>query len=141
MLTGRLLRSKYPKAKILGVKLPELPEGYFYVDSSDVPGNNYLVYSKDDSPVFCENTAEYIGDTIGMIVGPDETEVERLVKACEVDYEVLEPVVDVRKSTDAFFDYSFGHGISKKPLQRRILFMKKSLKQELKSIYTLSHSR
>ena len=110
VLTGRLLRSKYPKAKILGVKLPKLPEGYFYVDSSDVPGNNYLVYSKDDSPVFCENTAEYIGDTIGMIVGPDENEVERLVKACEVDYEVLEPVVDVRKSTEAFFDYSFGHG-------------------------------
>lgn len=110
VLTGRLLRSKYPKARILDVSLPELPEGYFYVDSTDVSGNNYLLFTREDTPVFCENTAEYIGDTIGMIIGPDANEVERLVKACEVKYEVLEPVVDVRKSTEVFFDYAFGHG-------------------------------
>ena len=110
VLTGRLLRSKYPKAKILGVTLPELPEGYFYVDATDVPGNNYLFFTTDDTPVFCENTAEYVGDTIGMIVGPDASMVEHLVKECSVEYEVLEPVTDVRKSTDVFFDYEFGHG-------------------------------
>ena len=110
VLTGRLLRSKYPKAKILGVALPELPEGYFYVDATDVPGNNYLIFTKEDTPVFCEGTAEYIGDTIGMIVGPNANEVERLIKECNVEYEILDPVTDVRKSTEAFFDYEFGHG-------------------------------
>lgn len=110
VLTGRLLRSKYPKAKILGVTLPELPEGYYYVDATDVPGNNYLIFTTEDTPVFCEGTAEYIGDTIGMIVGPNENEVERLIKECCVEYEILDSVTDVRKSTEAFFDYEFGHG-------------------------------
>ena len=114
ILTGKLLRSKYAKAKIKKVIVPNLPEGYFYVDSTDVPGNNYLLLTKEDTPVFCENVAEYIGDTIGMIIGPDKNIVERLVEECKVDYEVLTPVTDVRESTEVLLDYEFGHGDVKK---------------------------
>lgn len=110
VLTASLLRSKYAKAKINGVKLPELPNGYFYVDANDVPGNNYLLFAIEDSPVFCQASAEYIGDVIGMIVGPDKKVTERLVGECVVDYELQEPVVDIKKATEVFFDYEFGHG-------------------------------
>lgn len=110
ILVGKLLRSKYAKAKILSVKIPQLPEGYYYVDANDVPGNNYLMFMKADTPVFCENTVEYIGDTIGMLCGPDEKEVERLLGECKVDYEVLTPVVDAKTATENFFVYEFGHG-------------------------------
>lgn len=110
VLSATLLRSKYAKARINGVKLPKMPEGYFYVDANDVPGNNYLLFAKEDTPVFCKETAEYIGDTIGMIVGPDKNVTRQLVNECEIDCEVLEPVIDIKKSTDVFFDYEFGHG-------------------------------
>ena len=29
ILTGKMLRSKYARAKVLSVQVPELPEGYF----------------------------------------------------------------------------------------------------------------
>ena len=45
ILTGRLLRSTLAHARVLGVDVPELPEGYFYVDASDVPGDNNVYKS------------------------------------------------------------------------------------------------
>ena len=58
-------------------ELPPMPEGYFAVDHRDVPGVNRVHIVVDDMPVFAEDTVEYIGDPVLMIVGPDEAEVER----------------------------------------------------------------
>ena len=110
VLTGRLLRSKYARARILGVKLPALPEGYIYVDKSDVPGDNNVNIVMDDTPVFARDTVEFIGDPIGMIAGPDEAVVERLISECAVEYEELEPVLDIRKADTVFFNYEYGKG-------------------------------
>ena len=71
VLTGKLLRSKVARAKILGVEVPPLPEGYFYVDAKDVPGENKVNIVKDDTPVYAGEIVEYIGEPIGMLVGPD----------------------------------------------------------------------
>jgi len=70
VLFGRLLRSKFPRAKILDVKLPPMPEGYYYVDKNDVPGANEVYIVLKDTPVFADGIVEYVGDPIGMIVGP-----------------------------------------------------------------------
>lgn len=110
VLCGKLLRSKVARARVLGVEVPELPEGYFYVDASDVPGDNNVNIVLDDTPVFCRETVEYIGEPIAMICGPDEKVVEQLRDACKVNIEELEPVLDLRKADQAFFDYHFGHG-------------------------------
>ena len=110
ILCGKLLHSTVAKAKVIAVRLPELPEGYLYVDASDVPGDNNVNIVLDDTPVFCRETVEYIGEPIGMIVGPDEKTVERLLKETVVEYEELEPVLDIRKGTEFFFNYEFGHG-------------------------------
>ncbi len=110
VLCGKLLHSTVARAKVLGVDVPELPEGYFYVDASDVPGDNNVNIVLDDTPVFCRETVEYIGEPIAMICGPDEKVVEQLRDACKVNYEELEPVLDLRKADHAFFDYHFGHG-------------------------------
>ena len=114
ILCGRLIHSAYAKAKVLKVNLPALPEGYAYVDASDVPGDNNVNIVLDDTPVFCRETVEYIGEPIGMIVGPDEKTVEALVKAVTVDYEELEPMLDLRNGTEYFFSYEFGHGDTEK---------------------------
>ena len=110
ILCGRLLHAKVARAKILGVDLPELPDGYLYVDAKDVPGDNNVNIVLDDTPVFCRDTVEYIGEPIGMLVGPDETKVNELLGQITVHYEELEPVLDLRKADHAFFDYDFGHG-------------------------------
>lgn len=110
MLHGKLVRSPYARARVLGIKPPLLPKGYFIVDKMDVPGINEVHIVLDDTPVFADETVEYIGDPVLMVVGPDEEEVERLAAAVEVNYEELPAVLDVRDSDIAFFDYSFGRG-------------------------------
>ena len=110
ILCGKLIHSAYAKAKVLKVNLPALPHGYWYVDASDVPGDNNVNIVLDDTPVFCRGTVEYIGEPIGMIVGPDEKVVDALLSQVKVDYEELEPMLDLRNGAEFFFSYEFGHG-------------------------------
>ncbi len=110
VLCGKILHSKVARARIKGVDVPELPEGYFYVDARDVPGDNNVNIVLDDTPVFCRETVEYIGEPIAMICGPDPAKVEEIRDACIVNYEELEPVLDFRSADEKFFDYNFGHG-------------------------------
>ena len=106
ILTGKMLRSKYARAKVLSVKVPELPEGYFYVDRNDVPGDNNVNIVMDDTPVY----ANEIVEPIGMVCGPDAAVVNQILDAIVVEYEELEPVLDLRLATHAHFDYEYGKG-------------------------------
>ena len=110
VLTGKFLRAKAVRARILSVKVPELPPGYFYIDRRDVPGVNKVHIVMDDTPVFAEDITEYIGEPIAMVAGPDPKKVDELLAAIQVDWEELEPVLDIRKSDTVFFDYEYGKG-------------------------------
>jgi len=106
ILFGRLLRSTVARGIIRSVKLPELPVGYWYFDSSDVPGINEVHIVQDDTPVFADNTVEHIGDPIGMIAGPDEREVGKLLRMVKVEYDELEPIFSAQQSDVVFFDFN-----------------------------------
>lgn len=110
ILVGKMLRSTKAKAKIINVKLPELLDGYYYVDKTDVPGDNKVNIVKDDTPVYATDTVEYIGEPIGMVCGPNEEIVNKILSEIEVIYEELEPVINIRDFDTVFFDYSFGKG-------------------------------
>ncbi len=110
ILVGKLLRSKFARARILSVEVPPLPDGYFYVDRTDVPGDNNVSIVLDDTPVYARETVEYIGEPIGMVVGPDEKEVRRILSEIKVSYEELNPMLDIQKADSVFFDYEFGRG-------------------------------
>lgn len=110
ILFGRLVRSSKAKAKVLKVIVPELPEGYTYVDRHDVPGDNNVNIVKDDTPVFANDIVEYIGEPIGMICGPDEKTVRKLCRKVVIEYEELEPVLDLRTAKEALFDYNYSRG-------------------------------
>jgi CO/xanthine dehydrogenase Mo-binding subunit len=110
VLCGKMLRSKYARAKLLSVKVPELPDGYYYVDRSDVPGDNNVNIVMDDTPVYARETVEYIGEPIGMVCGPDEAVCEDILRRIEVEYEELEPMLDLRKADEVFFNYEYEKG-------------------------------
>ncbi|MDR1043069.1 MAG: molybdopterin-dependent oxidoreductase [Clostridiales Family XIII bacterium] len=110
ILYGKLVRAMTPRAAIKEIRYPVLPEGYASVDRRDVPGANAVHIVEDDTPVFAEDTTEFIGETIAMIVGPDEKTVERLAGEVEVVSEELKPVLDIDDSEKVFFDYHYGHG-------------------------------
>ena len=110
VLTGKFLRSKVARAKLISVKVPPLPEGYFYIVRNDVPGDNNVNIVMDDTPVYARETVEYIGEPIAMVAGPDGKKVDEILSSIEVTYEELTPVLDIRKSETVFFDYEFGKG-------------------------------
>jgi CO/xanthine dehydrogenase Mo-binding subunit len=95
MLYARTLRSERARARIRGVHLPPLPEGYYYVDHTDIPdgGANCVEMIKRDWRAFAGEDTRFRGETIGLVVGPDRTEILRIMSEIEVEYEDLEPAV------------------------------------------------
>lgn len=117
MLYGRILRSSKAKARIINIIKPDLPEGYFIVDKNDVTGKNKVHIVLDDTPVFAEDTVEYIGDPILMVIGENLKEVERILNEIIVVYEELEPILDMQKSDTIFFNYNYEKGDIQKTLK------------------------
>ncbi|MDR2599367.1 MAG: xanthine dehydrogenase family protein molybdopterin-binding subunit [Oscillospiraceae bacterium] len=109
MLFGRILRSTIAKGVVQSISLPALPDGYYFIDASDVPGINEVHIVQDDTPIFTYNV-EYIGDPIGMLFGPDERLVNKLLKQIDVEYEELEPVLDILSSDEIFFEFNIDNG-------------------------------
>ena len=60
LLHAKTVRSKYAKAKIISRTYPVLPEGYYIVDHTDIPGTNYIKMIFDDWKIFAEDEVEFI---------------------------------------------------------------------------------
>jgi len=91
MLYARLLRAEKPRARILSVSLPELPEGYFIIDRHDVPGLNRIALVKTDWPAYAEDVVNFAGEIIMIIAGPDKEEILRIQSEIKVEYDDLTP--------------------------------------------------
>ncbi|TVQ35180.1 MAG: aldehyde oxidase [Spirochaetaceae bacterium] len=97
MLYARCLRSTRSRARIVAVRVPTLPGGYYYIDHRDIPagGENSVAMITRDWRAFAADLTSFYGETIGMVVGPDRSEILRILDAIEVDYEDLEPAVNI----------------------------------------------
>ncbi len=86
MLHAGWVRSGRAHARLLGVRVPPLPEGYRAVDRRDVPGVNLLKVVTSEQPIFAEDEVRFVGEAIMMIVGPDGAKARELARKVEVDY-------------------------------------------------------
>ena len=91
MLEARLFRSTCARAKILDIKLPKLPAGYFIFGAKDIPGRNELLMVQSDWPVFADTEVRYLGEIILLLVGPDLKVIDSLAKLIHVEYQRLTP--------------------------------------------------
>lgn len=99
MLFARTLRSDRPRARILSIDLPPLPEGYHVVDRRDVPGKNHVkVVSLDDWPFFAEGVVNHIGEPILLLVGPDKEVLHNLLSQVIVRYEDLPAILSMEEA-------------------------------------------
>jgi CO/xanthine dehydrogenase Mo-binding subunit len=94
-LTARFYRSAFSRGRILRVRLPEIPEGYYVVDHKDVPAANHVALIKTDWPAFAEDEIRYKGQIILIVAGPDPGVVDRILAGIEVDYEAREAAVSL----------------------------------------------
>lgn len=110
-LNARTVRSTVAKARIRNINIPKLPEGYYIVDRSDVPGRNRVKIIFDDMPVFAEEEVKYIGEPILLVVGEDWVVIKEIVEAIEIEYEPLEPEFEYIDSV-VHYDYEKGNAKS-----------------------------
>ncbi len=96
MLWGKIVRSKYPHAKIKNIdtsKAEQLPGVVTVVTWKDVPGLNGFGIVIPDQPVLCEDKVRYIGDAVAAVAAETKEIAEKAAELVEVEYEPL-PIVD-----------------------------------------------
>ncbi|MFI3226340.1 MAG: molybdopterin cofactor-binding domain-containing protein [Clostridia bacterium] len=108
-LIVKLLHSPHAYAKILDIKTDiamKVPGIECVLTHKDVPHHRYTNAGQtfpEPSPydrVILDDTVRYVGDPVAIIAGENEECVNRAMKLIKVTYDVLEPVLDFRKSID-----------------------------------------
>lgn len=108
-LIVKLLRSPHAHAMIKEIvtdkakKIPGIEAIYTY---KDVPQNRFTEAGQTfpepspDDRLILDQHVRYVGDPVAIVAGVDEACVNRALKMIKVTYDVLEPLLDFRKSKD-----------------------------------------
>lgn len=97
MLWAALVRTAHPAARIRGVSVERARSIPGFVDAitaADVPGRPDFGLMTSDQPVFARDVVRYMGEPIVAVVAETRSAARRAARAVEVDYQILEPVVD-----------------------------------------------
>ena len=84
MLYAKTIRSNVAYGKLVEVIYPDLPEGYFVVDYRDIPGVNYVKMIFEDWKIFAQDTVEYIGEPIALVIGKEKEVIEKIIEETTV---------------------------------------------------------
>ena len=101
VLHGRFYRSPHPRGRITALHLPETPDGYTIVTAADLPAdgkNEIPMAAARDLPCFADGEVRYIGQIVATVCGPDAAEVDRLVRAIELEVDPAPPAVTLEDS-------------------------------------------
>jgi CO/xanthine dehydrogenase Mo-binding subunit len=95
LLYARIKRSPHPHARIKSIdasRARALPGVKAVVTGEDFPG--YIGLYLQDRHIFCRDRVRYVGDPVAGVAAVSEEIAEQAVNLIEVDYELLEPVLD-----------------------------------------------
>ena len=101
LLFARVKRSPHPHALIKSIdvtKAEALPGVKVVVTGEDFDG--YLGLYLQDRYIFCRERVRYVGDPVAGVAAINEEIAEQAVDLIEVQYEVLEPVLDPEFGAD-----------------------------------------
>ena len=104
MVWGATLRSPHPRALIRSISFGEalkLPGVDAVLTHEDVPGHKLYGLDVRDQPVLAIGEVRHQGEPVALVAADHPETARRALKLIQVDYEVLEPVVDARR---ALFD-------------------------------------
>lgn len=103
MLVGRILRARYPHARILNIDTSAaeaLPGVHAVVTHRDVPGLNGFGIVIQDQPAFCADRVRYLGDCVAAVAAETSEIAERALSLIRVDYEPLPLVTDAEAALE-----------------------------------------
>lgn len=101
MIWGRVLRAKYPHAKIRSIDTSEaekLPGVVAVLTHRDIGGSNRFGIERQDQPVLCEDRVRYAGDAVALVGAETKEIAEKALDLIRVDYEVLPLLDDPREA-------------------------------------------
>lgn len=96
MLYGKVLRTKYPHARILKIdikKALEYPGVEAVLTAKDVPNNQFGVIIRNQQVLAGKETF-YIGDGVAVVAARTEEAAERALELIEVEYQELPGIYD-----------------------------------------------
>lgn len=95
MLYGKALRADVPYGRVKKVDTraaEKMPGIVKVITSADIPGENIFGAILADQQVFCTDVVRYVGDTLALVIGEQQDQVDAALAAIEVEIEPL-PVV------------------------------------------------
>jgi CO/xanthine dehydrogenase Mo-binding subunit len=105
MLWGNTLRSPHPHARIVAIDLAEavaMPGVHAVLTHADVPGEKLYGLEFADQPVLAIDRVRYFGEPVAVVAAEHPEQARRAAAAIRVEYEPLEPVVDMERATTQF---------------------------------------
>lgn len=98
MLTGKILRSQHPHARILNIDASDalrLPGVKAVVTGGDTLGTKWGVFRyTQDQQFLPTDKVRFIGEEVAAVAAVDEDTAQEALERIRVEYEVLEPVFD-----------------------------------------------
>ncbi|HAF48424.1 MAG TPA: hypothetical protein DCL08_04175 [Anaerolineaceae bacterium] len=101
MLIAKAVRANIPHGKVKKIDVSEaekMPGIVKVLTSKDIPGENIYGLVVLDQQVFCDDVVRYVGDTLALVIGETEEQVEEAIKAVDVE---IEPLAVVSTIADA----------------------------------------
>ena len=103
MLWGVTVRSPHAHAKIVQLDISQavrLPGVHAVLTHADVPGQKTYGLEFADQPVLAADRVRYYGEPVALVAAEEPEQARRAAAAVRVEYEVLEPVVDMERATE-----------------------------------------
>jgi CO/xanthine dehydrogenase Mo-binding subunit len=103
MLWGVTVRSPHAHAKIVELDTSQavrLPGVHAVLTHGDVPGQKTYGLEFADQPVLAADRVRYYGEPVALVAAEEPEQARRAAAAVRVEYELLEPVVDMERATE-----------------------------------------
>ena len=103
MLWGHTVRSPHAHARILSIDIARavaMPGVHAVLTHEDVPGAKLYGLEFPDQPVLAIDRVRYHGEPVALVAAEHPEQARRAAEAIVVEYEPLEPVVDMERATE-----------------------------------------
>jgi xanthine dehydrogenase large subunit len=96
--------SERPHARIRGIDLSavkDAPGVVAVMTAADIPGHNNCGPVDDDDPILAPGLVQYVGQAVFAVAADTVEQARRAARLAAIDYEELEPILDVRSALAA----------------------------------------
>ena len=103
MLWGHTVRSPHPHARVRSVDISQaltMPGVHAVLTHADVPGAKRYGLEFPDQPVLAIDRVRYVGEPVALVAAEHPEQARRAAERIAVDYEPLEPVVDMERALE-----------------------------------------